>query len=793
MAADVRVETNQPWPADASALLNRFTGSPRVIDYTEVIETETMARRADSRDSRPVMIQVRGVRDTFPLYGVVRLISGASYSHAMLENRGAIAPPALLTRLEIQVGDAITVGSRTFVIRGVADRIPGSAINFSPIPRVLVDYEAVEEAGLTTFGSRIRYIWNYKTLEGQEGQFVQELGREIKLIKLNVGIGTFRYIENWLTRSVANSEGFTGLIGVAILVLGGIGIASVMRVFIQQKIRTIAILKCLGGRNLRVLGAYLAQTLALGLGGSLLGLALAHVVTVVGASYAAPLIPLDVRSGLTWGAVVEGVSVGMVITVLFSLPALLEIRRTKPNVLLRREQVPPAFDWVQLVARVLLAAGVVVLAIWQAGSFPGTRVLVGGIAATALVLNVAGSGLIATLRRVRRLPTSFSLRYGVMSLCRPGNQTKVVLFAVGIATLFIVSVRLRLMDLQSEYRLDLGSLSADMFFIDIQNDQKAAAETALASLGARDVRLAPVVRARLVGLKSGPDQVSRDRAELLKRGIFGEQRMSYRQALDPSETIVGGRFWDPTPSTEPEVSIEADQASRWSLEVGDTLMFDILARRIEAKVTSIRRLERRVRSMSPLTQFNILFRPGVLESAPHMFIGALKGPTPGEDRARLQNAFVEAFPNVTLVDALDEIQEIRNRIADLSVALTILGAFVSGCGVLILIGSIAVTRFQRVYEAAIMKTIGARKMILVRMTLIEYGVLGLLAGGIGSAASIALTWAMTATGAARVPWHLHPAVNIFGIVLTVLLVTAVGVFSTWNVLTAKPLGTLREQ
>jgi putative ABC transport system permease protein len=793
MSADVRVETNRPWPADGSALLRRMTSSSRVTDYTEVIETETMARLVNAADSRPVMIQVRGVRDRFPLHGEVRLRSGAVYSHALLNNQGAMVSPALLSRLGVKVGDSIAIGSRTFEIRAAADRIPGSLMNFNPMARVIVDYDAVEAAGLTGFGSRVRYLWLYKTRDGQEVAFAQEIGREVRRIKAGAGIGTFRYIENWLNASLANFEGFTGLIGLAILVLGGIGIASVTRVFVQQKLKTIAILKCLGGRNVRVLGAYLTQTIALGLGGSLLGLVFAHLVSVVGVSYLEPLSPLSLRAGLTLRAVAEGVSIGMLITVMFSLPALLEIRRTKPNVLLRRDLERPAFDWVQLISRVLLAGAIGGLAIWQAGSYPGTRRLIGGVAATALALNVAGAGLIAALRRARRLPASFALRHGIMSLCRPGNQTKVVLFAVGIGALFILSVRLRLLDLQSEYRLDLSALSADMFFIDIQNDQRDAAETALASLGARDVRLAPVVRLRLVGSKWGPNHDPNDRPDVTAKRIGGETRVSYRQALDPSETIVAGQFWDGSRSAEPEISLEESQASWWNLKVGDTLFFEILGRRIEARVTSLRRLERRVRSMSPLTQFNVLFRPGVLESAPHTYIGALKGPPPGDDRARLQNAFVEAFPNVTLVDALGEIQEVRKRIGDLSVALTVLGGFVSGCGALILIGSIAVTRYQRVYEAAILKTIGARKSILVRMTLIEYGVLGLVAGCIGSAASIVLIWAMSATGAMQTPWRLHPAVNIIGIVLTVLLVMVVGVVSTWNVLTSKPIGTLREQ
>ena len=277
------------------------------------------------------------------------------------------------------------------------------------------------------------------------------------------------------------------------------------------------------------------------------------------------------------------------------------------------------------------------------------------------------------------------------------------------------------------------------------------------------------------------------------RRAAGGRRVTYSSTLEPSETVVAGVFWDGTPSTVPEVSLEEDSARWLTAEVGDTLTFDIAGRRIDARVTSIRRLERRARSLSALTRFDIVFRPGALESAPHMFVAAARGPRDGAGRARLQNAFVEQFPNVTLVDAMDEIAEIRERIARVSSAVSILGGFVLLCGVLILVGSIAVTRTRRLYEAAILKTLGARRAVLVRIAAVEFAVLGLVAGVIGSAGSIAVTWTMMADARSRIPWRFMPAMNATGVIATIALVTAVGVLSTWGVLMKKPLGTLREQ
>jgi putative ABC transport system permease protein len=275
--------------------------------------------------------------------------------------------------------------------------------------------------------------------------------------------------------------------------------------------------------------------------------------------------------------------------------------------------------------------------------------------------------------------------------------------------------------------------------------------------------------------------------------VSGEYRLSSRATLDASETITAGAFWDPAPATTPEISLEQGLAEWFAIETGDAMIFEIAGHRIEAPVTSIRRLERRVRSFTSLARVDVLFRPGVLERSPHMFAGALKGPADRAARARLQNRFIEQFPNVTLVDALDDIGEIRKRVDDISFAISILGGFVFVCGALILAGSIAMTKFQRLYEAAILKTLGAKTRVIIAMTFVEYGVLGLLAGVIGSAASIGVTWAMIRFGRSRITWHFQPSVNLAGVAATVVLVTVVGIAASWDVMMKKPLGILREE
>lgn len=399
--------------------------------------------------------------------------------------------------------------------------------------------------------------------------------------------------------------------------------------------------------------------------------------------------------------------------------------------------------------------------------------------------------LLAGLARIGRVRW-LTVRYAIANLCRPGNQTKAVIFAVGIGTLFLVSVLQIQTTFRTAFHLDLDGLTADMFAIDIQPDQRPAAEAVLTQSGANDVRLVPIVRTRLAGLKWGTADHPNGTEDLGRRRAVGERRVTYGLTMDPPETVVSGRFWDATPAAIPEVSIEEDSARFLTLEVGDSLTFGIAGRKIDARVTSIRRMERRARALSYLTRSEILFRSGVLESAPRMFLAAARGPSdptaagPAAERLLEPPAQRHARrrPGRHHRDPRAARPYIDRRVDP--------GRLVYSCGVLILIGSIGVTRARRLYEAAILKTLGARRGVLAKIAATEFAVLGLIAGGIGSTASIALTWSMMAFGQSRTPWRFMPAINPLGIVSTVALVTIVGVLSTWNVLMRKPLGTLRE-
>jgi putative ABC transport system permease protein len=602
------------------------------------------------------------------------------------------------------------------------------------------------------------------------------------------------------------------------VILGGIAVSSVTRVFIMQKMRSIAVLKCVGARNREVIAVYILQVVALGLAGSLLGVGLARlaVAAIPLALGSSSSILAEAHYGVTWSAAVQGVGIGVLVSLLFSVVPLLHVRFIKPSLLLRDETVSGRTDWAGMAAMVGVASALVALAAWQAASIRIGVVLCVGFAGLALVLHLAGLGLVALIRPLAN-SRSFPLRHAVLHLARPGSQTRVILLAVGLGAFFIVGIRSLQASLLGEFAVQVSSDSPDMFLLDIQKGELDGVRAMIAdpASGAGPAQYLPVLRARVVGIDGrettteGPDPADtpgagresgpgggrdsepgpgRDNGPVRLRGLTREFTVTYRDHLEANERIVGGTFWK-GPSPEAEVSIEEGVHERSGINLGDVMRFDILGRVITARVTSIRNVEWRD---SRNGGFMFVFRPGVLEESPQTYVAPLKGPRDAAGRARFQHALVERFPNVSVIDLHEILETVRDVTDKVTLAITVVGGLVLFSGALILVGAVAMTKYQRVYEAAVFKTLGANTRMIARMLLLEYGVLGLLAGLVGSLGAVGLTWGVSRY-ALDIPWRVFVGEHAAGVVLTAVLVAAIGVLSSLDILKNKPLATLRAE
>jgi putative ABC transport system permease protein len=381
----------------------------------------------------------------------------------------------------------------------------------------------------------------------------------------------------------------------------------------------------------------------------------------------------------------------------------------------------------------------------------------------------------------------------VIGLGRPGNQTRVILLAVGLGSFFVLGVRALQANLIDNFSVDAQTGAPDMFLIDVQQDQVAALRTFLEDRAITPA-LIPVLRARVTGVRGSEVNLDSYQDVRGRGSLAREYVITYRDHLEENERVTSGRFWTgqgALPADAPllEVSIERSIRERFKINVGDQMRFDVLGRIIQARVTSVRDVKW---EDSRNGGFMFVFRPGPLDKAPHAFIGILRAPEEPTARATFQRDLVVKFPNVSAIDVREVMATIWSVLDNVTLAISIVGAIALTSGVLILIGAVAMTKFQRVYEAAILRTLGASTRLLGTTLALEYSALGLLAGLVGASGALALSWA-ACRYIFHIDWRPAPLLLALGALVTMVLVGGVGVLASLDVLRRKPLATLRAE
>ena len=788
LGADLALSTGGPWTPEAQRAIGTLVESGPGITRLDTVETLTMARPADPEKAVSRLVEVLGVGPEYPLYGSLELDGGRPYSHAVLAGRGALVRPELLAQFDVAVGDEVFIGDARFTIRGVVLAEPGRRAGaFSFGTRVFVDGRDLQESGLLGYGSRA----TYRLLWRMPGRDAAGLARSLRdaLRGQFVSVRTYQSTEDQLGRDLGRAEDYLSLVGLIIVILGGVGVWSVIRVFVAQTLRNVAILKCVGAEARQILAIYVAQVVLMGLTGSAIGLLMAAAAVTWLGPLVATAAGLEVAVGLTASAAAQGAGIGLLVALLFALVPLLEVRHVRPSLLLRAsEPGRPRRDAAWFASAVTIGALLVGLAAWQAGSWRVGGLLAGGFAGVSAILVGAGALLVRSARPLQR-SRHLAVRYASRRVGRPGSQVRPVLLAVGIGAFLVIGVRLLQDDLLRAMAVTMRPESPDLFLIDVQPDQADGVRTFLRmrNPGAEPV-LIPVLRARITAIR-GRDTTLDSYEDVRGRGggLGREYVVTYRSALAGNERLVAGQFWPSTPPSGAQVSVEEGLSERQRLSTGDVIRFDILGRAVEATVTSIRAVDW---ADARAGGFMFVFRPGVLESAPATFISPVKGPAEAAARARFQRDLTALFPNVSVIDVRDVLAGVTRVLRNVSLAVTTVGSLVLLSGILILVGSISMTRFQRMYETAVLKTLGATTGQVAAMLAMEYGLLGAAAGIIGSGAALALSWAV-GRYVLDLPWEPSFGTLVTGALLATLLVALVGVLASLDVLRRKPLSTLR--
>jgi putative ABC transport system permease protein len=788
MTADVEVSnTNDFTPAEIEKVESAVQASGNVEARNEAITTALMARPSDPTNQTVDFVELKGIEPPFPLVGTFTLSDGRPFDFALLENKGAVVARVLLEQLNIKVGDLIRIGEGEFQVRAVFDEEPGGSSGFRLGPRVFIEKKAFDDAGITRNSSRVRRRILYRTSDDPTA-LVKDLREQLKGTTVNVA--SYREQQENLAEQFVRTENYLSLTGLLILVLGGVGVWNVARAFIEQKRKTVAVLKCLGASGNKVIAVYLLQIVFLGLAGSLFGVALAQAALWFAEWRIGAELPARTTYGVSLVTVWQGLILGVAISILFSLLPLLQIRQIKPRLLLRDEN-NAALDRLgrgKLMIGAFSLAALLGLAVWQAGSLKVGGIFLGGLFATSLVLYLVSSLLIYLLRRTRG-SSAFTIKQAINSLYRPGNQTRIILLAVGLGAFVVLTVQVMQANLIREFDLTRNGRLPSLLFVDIQRSQVDEVVSAITNrLGERPESI-PTVRGRIAFINGRPfDYQQREVRQ--QQGVIGREfALTYRPNLDENETVVAGRWWDgPADPDLPQVSVEEDMADTLKIEPGDSISFNVSGRTMTARVANLRKIDLR----NTRTAFIFVFQPGVLEQAPQTFAATVLKHAPATERQRLQREVVDKFPNVQIFDVADIIETVQRLINNFVLAISFVGSFVMLSGILILMGSIALTKSQRIYESAILKTLGADRPTLIGILFAEYILLGSLAGLIGAGFATALSFVISRY-LMDIEWVFQPVVVGLGVVITALIVTAVGVLGSFDVLFRKPLATLRSQ
>ncbi len=808
----------------------------RGIDMTHVWELVGMAavrERAVGDDAHgprtsrsSQLVELKAVESNYPLYGRVgtspdmplhALLSPASSCPDMplsVPCFGIVVQESLLIVLGLDVGAHLKIGQAWFEVRGVLLKEPDRVASaFSLGPRVMLSRDALVATDLMQVGSRVRQRYLLRVPESLSlGPFLEELrGR---LAGEGARVSSFRNAQPRIQRFLDQFTTWLGLIALTALFVGGLGIACTMYGFITHKLTTVAILKTLGADAGFIMRVYLGQSGLMGGVGSLIGAA-----GGVGLQMAMPLmlgglLPVAVGATVTVMPLVKGLVLGLGTTLLFTVWPLLMIRTVPPALVFRRDVdrgVAPAHEpsrWTivsraggrfgqdrqRLLASVVIGAGLLSLAMWQARSaWLGTVFLLAFGA--ALVLLRAGVWLLLNMVRTMPQPRSPVARHALGRVQRPGNDTMSMAISIGVGVMVMATVAMVKVSLLSALEDRIPEDAPTFFFIDIQPDQTPSFERIVrAHTPTGTYALTPVVRARLGSLNGAP--VNPEAHTDTRNGWYFTREYVLTESADfpKDNTIVVGHWWTPSRSDHgrpgvrraARVSVEEEAAGILGLEVGSTVEFNVQGVPLSAVVESIREVD----WGSFSTNFYMMLSPDSLQGAPLTYLAtATVGP---DEEIPLQQALVRALPNVTAIQIGDVLANVARLLEQLAWVIQGMALLSIISGAAVMAAALSATRYRRLYEAAVLKVIGCTRRMLAQSFALEFAMIGTLAGGIGVGLAGVLSWAILRFFL-DLPWVWQPAVMGWGLVATVGLAVAVGFMSTWRVLGQPPLAVLRQE
>jgi putative ABC transport system permease protein len=825
MAADLAASTNETPTSEERKGLEEIGASG--VERTTV--TEMMSMAASPQSMMPILVSLKAVDPAmYPFYGEITLKPAMGLKTALGPGSVAVGDDLLL-RLGLHVGDALKLGGQTFRIAATVvdepDRLSGG---FSPGPRVLISREALDTTGLLGPGNHATQRLLFKLPLPGDGRpvsdaAVADLKTKITTLLPEARILDYREANPSLTEGLDRATSLLSLMSLVALVLGAVGVAMAMRAHLQLRLDTIAIMKSLGARSGQIMKIYLLQTLLLGLAGGLLGVLLGVAVQLAFPLVLGKLINVPTQYHIQPRAIFAGLGAGVLTTLLFTLPPLLDIRNVRPILILRRavEEFDDPFiaavwkkitkNIAQILAAALILGGLVLIAMTLSDSVVVGKWFSAGLVGVLLVLLAASAAVLRGLKfflNRTRLHLPSALRHGLANLYRPGNPSAALLAALGMGVMQIMTVYLVQRAVVNELHISSAPNLPNVFLVDIANPEIDGIRAVLKAQPGVTTQpeLLPLVSARVLLIDAKTTEEARAEAQARaeeagdepeRRRAPGEGRergpgrrmqrtvnLTWAEDLPPGTTVVEGAWWK-TGERRPEVAIAQQQAERMGAKVGSTITFAVQDQQIAATVVALTKAN----GQHVFSRAEYTLPKAALDGLPVVWSGGVH--VQPERVGELQRALYIAYPTVTVINVAQALETVRAVVIQITYVIQFLAAFSIFAGVVILASSIAGTKYRRIREVVVLKTLGATRGRIATIFSIEFAVLGLVAGvvGIGFANLIA----RTLLHQMNLAYKAQLLLNFSALAGVAALTVATGWMASHRILEQKPLEVLREE
>ncbi|WP_394750088.1 ABC transporter permease [Spongiimicrobium salis] len=783
MGADFIIDSRQLPNERVQGIIDSLGGA-------DAMEVNFASMAAFPKNDGAKLVRIRGMEGGYPFYGELDT-EPISAAKTYQEEGGALVDATVMLQYNLKVGDSIKIGNAILPISGALKSVPGSsAISTSVAPPVLMPFDRIEETGLLQVGSRLEYQYFFVAEPTTDLEVLDAVLDPI-LDAEDADLDTHTVTSQQMGERYGNVGKFLNLIAFIALLLGCVGIASSVHIYIREKLATVAILKCMGASRKQTFFIFLLQIIGMGLLGGIIGTLIGLLLQQSFPLILQDFLPFEVSLSFAWQPVIMGLLLGVLMSVLFALLPLMGTWYTSPLQVLRVQENSKNTT---RKAKVLMLLGILffifLFSYWLLENWVSALGFVGTILFTFSIL--AGIA-IAFMRLLKKyFPTSwgFTSRQSMLNLFRPNNQTMVLLLAIGLGTFLISTLYFTKDMLLAKAELEDSAQSPNMILLDIQSEQKEALVNSITPKGLPIINNIPIITMRVHSIKERPiNEIRSDSTANVNEWILNHEfRVTYRDSLIASEKLVEGEWTSKRVGDGPiAISISDNIARDAQVKIGDPITFNVQGVLMETVVGSIRAVDWGRMQLN----FSILFPTGVLEKAPQFHVLTTNVPT-AEASASLQRELVKKFPNVSILDLRQILSLVQSVLTKISWVINFMAFFSILTGIIVLIGSVRTSKYQRIRESVLLRTLGAKGKQILKITALEYFYLGILGSGMGVVLSLISSQLLASFvfEASFVPSWVPFLVLIPGITALVL---AIGLTNSSGVLKSPPLAVLRRE